>query len=186
MAHFTKDAICESFLRLLNEKRLDRITVKDIVDDCAVSRKTFYYYFEDIYDLLEKCFEDIVAKNAREVVDTKDFEKELLKSGKFVMQNKRAVSHVYNSVSREKLEEYLYQEVIRPITAIVRNKSAGIDCTEEDIMILSRLITYSFTGSLLGWMKDGMNSDIEYEIKRTAVMLDSSIETALKSAAENK
>ena len=48
MANFTKAAIMESFLRLLNEKKFDKITIKDIVSDCGVSRKTFYYYFEDI------------------------------------------------------------------------------------------------------------------------------------------
>ena len=52
VSHFTRDAIKDSFIKMLGEKRLDHITVKDSVVDCGVSRKTFYYYFEDIYDLL--------------------------------------------------------------------------------------------------------------------------------------
>ena len=49
MAQFTRTAIVNSFIRLLNEKPLDKITVKDIVDDCGVNRNTFYYHFQDIY-----------------------------------------------------------------------------------------------------------------------------------------
>ena len=52
MAQFTKRAIVESFLKLLNQKPLDKITVKEIVDDCGINRNTFYYHFEDIRALL--------------------------------------------------------------------------------------------------------------------------------------
>ena len=48
MTQFTSKAIEESFIRLLNERPLDKITIKDIVDDCGISRNTFYYHFQDI------------------------------------------------------------------------------------------------------------------------------------------
>ena len=53
MTQFTSKAIEESFIRLLNERPLDKITIKDIVDDCGISRNTFYYHFQDITSLLE-------------------------------------------------------------------------------------------------------------------------------------
>ncbi len=54
MPSFTKKAIIESFLRIASKKPLDKITVRDIVDDCGVNRNTFYYYFQDIYAVLEE------------------------------------------------------------------------------------------------------------------------------------
>ena len=48
MPAFTKKAIADSFLKLLREKPLDKITIKDIVEDCGINRNTFYYHFEDI------------------------------------------------------------------------------------------------------------------------------------------
>ena len=53
MPSFTKKAIVESFLHLAGKKPLDKITVRDIVDDCGINRNTFYYYFQDIYAVLE-------------------------------------------------------------------------------------------------------------------------------------
>lgn len=48
MAGFTKKAIRESFVKLLSEKPFSQITVRDIVEDCGVSRNTFYYYYNDL------------------------------------------------------------------------------------------------------------------------------------------
>ena len=56
MSAFTKRAIKSTFLELLNQKTLDKITVKDIVETCGINRNTFYYYYADIYDLLEQLF----------------------------------------------------------------------------------------------------------------------------------
>ena len=57
MSAFTEKAIVDAFVSLLNEHPLDKITVKNIIDKCGVNRSTFYYYFEDIYDLINKIFE---------------------------------------------------------------------------------------------------------------------------------
>lgn len=48
MAKFTKAAIAQSFMKLLNKQTFDKITVKDIVDDCGINRNTFYYNYSDI------------------------------------------------------------------------------------------------------------------------------------------
>ena len=45
MASFTRKAIMDSCLRLLEERPVDKITVKDIVEDCGINRNTFYYHF---------------------------------------------------------------------------------------------------------------------------------------------
>ena len=64
MARFTKKAIRDSFVKLLNERPLSQITVRDIVEDCGVNRNTFYYYFQDIPQLLET----IIKENADRII----------------------------------------------------------------------------------------------------------------------
>ena len=73
MATFTRKAIMQTFLHILKNKPLDRITVKDICEQCEINRNTFYYYFKDIYDVLEAIFEDevrLVMDEAKEGVTT--------------------------------------------------------------------------------------------------------------------
>ena len=54
----TKRALAESLKKLMRRKPFSKITVTEIVADCGVNRKTFYYHFEDIYALLRWIFED--------------------------------------------------------------------------------------------------------------------------------
>ena len=64
MANFTKKAIRASFIKLLNEKPLTQITVRDIVEDCGVNRNTFYYYYQDLPQLME----NIVNEDAERII----------------------------------------------------------------------------------------------------------------------
>ena len=48
MSAYTKQAIKNSFLKLLNDRPLNQVTVKAIVEDCGINRNTFYYHFTDI------------------------------------------------------------------------------------------------------------------------------------------
>ena len=53
----TRTALADAYMRLLNDYTIDRITVKMITDAVGCSRKTFYYYFTDIYVLTQYVFE---------------------------------------------------------------------------------------------------------------------------------
>ena len=48
-----KAKIGETLSQLLCRKPLDKITVKELVDTCGISRQTFYYHFQDIMDVVE-------------------------------------------------------------------------------------------------------------------------------------
>ena len=62
----TEKAIMDTFLLLLNQNPLDKITVKDIVSACGISRNTFYYHYQDIYDLLRATFASVVDRVLQE------------------------------------------------------------------------------------------------------------------------
>jgi AcrR family transcriptional regulator len=49
----TKRSIVDAFLRLLDKKSYDRITVQDILDETPISRSSFYTYFRDKHDIAE-------------------------------------------------------------------------------------------------------------------------------------
>lgn len=49
----TKIMLAETLLSLLEKKPISKITVSEIVGLFDINRKTFYYHFQDVYDLLE-------------------------------------------------------------------------------------------------------------------------------------
>ena len=64
MPNFTKIAIQQSFLRLLRQRPITKITVKDIVEDCGINRNSFYYHFQDLPQLLET----VIIESADEII----------------------------------------------------------------------------------------------------------------------
>lgn len=66
---YTKKVIQEAFWKLLKEKPLSRITVKEICDLAEINRGTFYRHYMDCYDLMDKLQEEMLD-NFRQLLDT--------------------------------------------------------------------------------------------------------------------
>ena len=64
MSAYTKKAIKNSFLKLLNDRPLNQVTVKAIVEDCGINRNTFYYHFTDIPSLAT----EIITERADQII----------------------------------------------------------------------------------------------------------------------
>lgn len=56
----TKQNIVDAFWSLYCDKRLEKITVKEITDRAGYYRSTFYEYFADVYDLLDYIEDGII------------------------------------------------------------------------------------------------------------------------------
>lgn len=50
----TKAILLQSLIKLLAEKKVNKITVKELTDLADVNRSTFYLYYQDLFDMLEK------------------------------------------------------------------------------------------------------------------------------------
>lgn len=50
----TKEKIRDAFFELYGSKKIEKISIKDITEKAQLNRSTFYMYYRDIYDLLEK------------------------------------------------------------------------------------------------------------------------------------
>jgi AcrR family transcriptional regulator len=48
----TKQLISQQFTLLFRQKGLDKVTVKELVESCHISRQAFYYHFQDILDVM--------------------------------------------------------------------------------------------------------------------------------------
>ncbi len=55
-------AIRNTFIKLVQEKQLNKITVSEIAREANVSRGTFYLHFKDVYDLYNSIEDELYAK----------------------------------------------------------------------------------------------------------------------------
>lgn len=68
-----KRKIADAYLELLKKKNVDKITIKDIVDKCGLTRQSFYYHFHDIFDLIEWLMNEKISAVSKETLKAKSF-----------------------------------------------------------------------------------------------------------------
>ena len=64
-----KEILAESFIELAHTKTIDKITVKDITENCGYSSATFYRQFKDKYDLIAWSY----TQDIRSIVDKLEY-----------------------------------------------------------------------------------------------------------------
>ncbi len=51
---YTKMVIKQSFIKLLKQKSISKISIKEICEDADINRATFYSHYKNQYDLLKQ------------------------------------------------------------------------------------------------------------------------------------
>lgn len=72
----TKRAIKAAFARLLSEKDVNDITIRDIAELADINRKTFYNYYAGIYEVIDE-IENEIAQSFEKVLSDTDFKQNL-------------------------------------------------------------------------------------------------------------
>lgn len=182
MASFTRKAIIESFLKLLNERPLNKITIKDIVEDCGINRNSFYYHFEDMSSLVEEIMVEEADKIIEQYGDISSLEECLGVAIDFAVKNKKAVMHIYSSASREAYERYLNRVSEYVVTKYI-DTFVDIPAQEEDKQIIIKFFKCELTGYILDWMSDGMRYDIRNQVRRICELFEDTTRIAFERSA---
>ena len=132
MANFTKRAIKSSFMKLLNEQPLSKISVRDIVEDCGINRNSFYYHFQDIPSLIEEIIKE---------------------------ENKKAVMHIYNSANRDIYERSKMKVCEYIVTAYCDTVFGKNAVSEYDRASAIMFLKCELFGLSYEWIEKGMKDD---------------------------
>ena len=180
---YTKKKIREEFIKILNERPLNKITVKDIASACDINRNTFYYYYTDIYAILSEIFQTELQIVIDEYNDTLSWEESFIVATKFSLQNKTAIYHVYNSMQKEELEDYLFNVSGHVMNRYVEKVSDGISASSGDKKLIASFYQCALTEMVLRWIASGMKEDPDTIIRRIRRLFDGHIALSLKRSA---
>lgn len=180
---YTKKKIREEFIKILNERPLNKITVKDIASACEINRNTFYYYYTDVYALLSELFQTELQTVTDEYNDTFSWEESFIVATKFALENKIAINHVYNSIQREELEDYIYNVSGHVMNRYVEKLSDGISASSGDKKLIASFYQCALTEMVLRWIASGMKEDPDTIVRRIGQLFDGHIALSLKRSA---
>ena len=145
MPSFTKKAILESFLLLCAKKPIEKITVRDVVDDCGVNRNTFYYYFEDIYAVLA-CVLTEQMENLPDGPASLIVREAFLRLSDFAGKYPKAARNLAGSLGMDGLSRYL-----APLLRETLSKSLP----PESDPLAARFLTHALLGVFMDFLREG-------------------------------
>ena len=181
MSNITKHALAESLKKLLLKKPLNKITINDLTTDCGISHMAFYYHFKDIYDLVEwACLEESrKALQGKKTYDT--WQEGLLQIFEAVYENKPFIINAYNAISREQIENFLFQLTHDLIMGVVEEQARSTSLTQEQKSFIADFYKYSFVGIMLDWIRQGMKSDYTDIWKNMCITIHGNITNSIQN-----
>jgi len=125
-----KKAILDGLRELLNVKKLDEITVQDILDASDVSRRTFYRYYRDKYDVITRYYlENVVAQQTDLTPDSiYQVAKEIIL---FAIENRQFFKHAIGHGDINSLDHMIYTCSFQ-FCEILLNKGTELQLSDEE------------------------------------------------------
>ena len=183
MASFTRRAIKESFMKLLEERPLNQITVKDIVEDCGVNRYSFYYHFEDIPALIDEIITEDTDSIIRQYSGVDSIEDCLKAAVRFAHNRKRAILHLYRSANKDMVEQYLIKICDYTVKSYMEKSFSDVRISEDDRELITRFCRCECFGQTIEWLNSGMSYDVEAQFGRLCELLHGMVEALIERCA---
>lgn len=181
-----KKMLSASLKHCMEKKSLSKITVTDIVTDCGLNRKTFYYHFQDVPDLLKWTLE----QEAVDVVKQFDLLNELEEALRFAVRHIRENSHMincaYDSIGRDELKRFLnhdFQSIVMSIVEQIERKE-NVHTDPDAKKIICNFYTEGMAGELVDLLKSRDAAQDEKSIRCISLVVRTSLEAAVISCSK--
>lgn len=171
MPSFTKKAIVDSFMALASKKPLEKITVRDIVDHCGINRNTFYYYFQDIYAVLEEICQVAIDSLPEEATLTDTLCAFFNTMVHFTKKYPRAAKGLALSFGFEGMGRYFGKALDGAILACLARDKSSITLPEHQQKTLALFLRHAVIGFCLELMCDQKNADPEQTTASLAAVM---------------
>ena len=179
----TNKTLSTSLKKWMEKKPLSKITVTDIVSACGLNRKTFYYHFQDVPDLLKWTLEQEAVDVVKKFDLLNELEDALRFAVSYIRENRHIINCAYDSMGRDELKRFLnhdFQSIAMKLIEQIERKE-NIHADPEYKRILCNFYTEGLAGELVDLLKSKDEAQDEKSIHCIAAILRISLEAAVKN-----
>ena len=160
----TKKAIRNAFAKLLSEKELDKITMKDIAEEANINRKTLYNYYGGIYQLVDEIGDEVISAFDEAMRDV-DFRRAMSEPSTFfrrlteiLLRDMEFYGHLLSMSGNVSLANKIAD------TVKLKARQAVMNQLNADEGVVDVAVDYSVTGMMTvykSWFNSGRKVSIE-------------------------
>ena len=180
----TKEMLAASLKKKMCRKPLSKITVSELIADCNLNRRTFYYHFEDIYALAAWMFDQEAVELLKKSDSCLTWDEGVLLLLKYVQQNEPLCKCALDGLGRDYLRKFFKDEVLGIIGHIIRELADGLNVQPQIIDFLANFYTGALAETVIRWLSGGMKESPEALIHLLEITLHGNLRTALERAAQ--
>lgn len=154
MAVNMKEMIAEAAVKLLTKKKAGKLTVKDIVEECQITRQAFYYHFADIPELLQwvlergaEQFMEAYRRQTNAEEGLRDFFLLAINASPYV---KKGMESNYG----EEIEQLLTHSFYQIFEKVAKTSGLYQECSTYELQLILRYHSQAIMGLLRTWTEE--------------------------------
>ena len=150
-----------TYQKLMRAKPFSKITVTEIVNDCGVNRKTFYYHFEDIYALLRWIFEEEAVNIIKKFYLLNDYDEAIEFIYEYISENKDLLRNAYDAFGSVELSSFFHMSFVGLNESLIESVEQKMHkrLPERTREYLCEFLTEASGGLLLNIISGNMHFD---------------------------
>ncbi len=159
MAVDMKQMIAQTLTKRLEQKSVDKITVKELVEACGISRQAFYYHFQDIMDVIEWITSQALDASVDASLAAPTPQQAIKTVILSLRENGKLIQHLMASQRRPEIERLLVRSARLYLEKVLRAKAAGLAVTSSDLDAAIRFHSYGLVGMLVETLPSAIDAD---------------------------
>ncbi len=186
MSNLTKIALSDALKEALLHKSLEKVTISELTEACGLSRMTFYYHFQDIYELAEWSLARETEQLTSGKFTTSTWEEGLYSLFDTILSNQKYIDGLRQPSTREHLERYIHHMTDTLFMEILDELSQGYNLKEDDEEFIAAFYRHAFIGVIIDWINTGMKLPAKEMVYKFKQITEGNLLNAIKKFAKNQ
>ncbi|RGY83134.1 TetR family transcriptional regulator [Dorea sp. AM58-8] len=183
MSMLTMKTIMQTFSEMIEEMPFDKITVLALVKRCEINHNTFYYHFQDLYELLDKWIQYEIDKLVKTLEDPTDLKAEMKAVFQACKEYPKIINHILSSLSKEQLEYHFFIKTEDSISKYIKKQleDAGKYLSDEQIQSTAEFCRFALAGYFLKFNYMQPKPDVDEYVNHFEWIFDDLVHWTLES-----
>lgn len=150
-----KKEMYEALERLLEKSSFKDISVNDILQECQLSRSTFYRHFPDKYALASWGYEYFVLESLRRSSEKQymSWDQQSLETLQYIYSKRNYFEKLSDYVGQNSIEETIRETTIKSSTARIK-EIMGMDELPSEIDFMIRMSSSGLAAMIVQWIRN--------------------------------
>ena len=186
MSTQTRNSPAVALKKRMETTEFSKIRVSDLLKDCNIVRSTFYYYFSDIYELLEWMLNTELIGLLEKCDELYTWDQGITMLMEYVRDNSKMCLCAFHSIGRGSLEKMFYKNCYVLMERFVNTGFSNVEVASEDKAFIMDFYVRAYVSALAAWLVGGMKKNPQAMVDMIERTVSGGIEDALKRSAASR